>query len=36
MQWGILIRWEKKAANYLAGLKLACALIWFRKCHALA
>ena len=33
---GILIRWEKKADNYLATLKLACALIWFRKCRALA
>jgi putative transposase len=33
---GILIRWEKKADNYLATLKLACALIWFRKCHTLA
>ena len=33
---GILIRWEKKADNYLATLKLACALIWFRKCQALA
>src|SRR5919108_5599076 len=25
---GILIRWEKKAANYLGLLKLACALLW--------
>lgn len=33
---GILIRWEKKADNYLAALKLACALIWYRKCHATA
>jgi transposase len=32
---GILIRWEKKADNYLATLKLACALIWYRKCHAI-
>lgn len=31
---GVLIRWEKKADNYLATLKLACALIWYRKCHA--
>jgi len=30
---GILIRWEKKAENYLASLKLACALIWYRRCH---
>jgi len=33
---GILIRWEKKGENYLASLKLACALIWYRKCHAAA
>ena len=33
---GILIRWEKKAENYLASLKLACALIWYRRCHAAA
>lgn len=31
---GILIRWDKKASNYLASLKLACALIWYRRCHA--
>jgi putative transposase len=28
---GILIRWEKKAANYLGLLQLACCLIWFRR-----
>lgn len=28
---GILVRYEKKAANYLAMLKLACALLWFRR-----
>jgi transposase len=28
---GILIRWEKKAANYLGLLKLACGLLWFRR-----
>lgn len=28
---GILIRWEKKAENYLGTLKLACALLWFRR-----
>jgi transposase len=28
---GILIRWEKKASNYLAVLKLACGLLWFRR-----
>lgn len=32
---GILIRWEKKARNYLAILKLACALLWFRRLHKL-
>ena len=33
---GILIRWEKKSANYLGMLKLACGLIWFRRYHRLA
>jgi len=28
---GILIRWEKKPQNYLASLKLASALLWFRR-----
>lgn len=28
---GLLIRWEKKAENYLGCLKLACALLWFRR-----
>ncbi len=28
---GLLIRWEKKADNYIAQLKFACVLIWFRK-----
>ena len=28
---GLLIRGEKKASNYLAVLKLACGLIWFRR-----
>ena len=28
---GLLIRWEKKASNYLAVIKLACGLIWFRR-----
>jgi putative transposase len=27
----ILIRYDKKACNYLGLLKLACALLWFRK-----
>jgi putative transposase len=33
---GILIRWEKKAENYLGLLKLACALLWFRRYHRLS
>jgi putative transposase len=28
---GLLIRWEKKPENYLANLKLACALLWIRR-----
>jgi hypothetical protein len=28
---GILIRWEKKPANYLGLLKLACGLLWLRR-----
>ena len=27
----ILIRWDKKACNYLGLLKLACALLWYRR-----
>jgi putative transposase len=33
---GLLIRWEKKPENYLGLLKLACALLWFRRLHRLA
>ncbi len=33
---GILIRWERKAENYLACLKLACILLWYRRLHRLA
>ena len=33
---GILIRWEKKANNYLAVLKLACGLLWFRRLDKLS
>jgi putative transposase len=29
----ILVRWDKQACNYLGLLKLACALIWYRRCH---
>jgi putative transposase len=32
---GLLVRYEKKAKNYLGLLQLACALIWYRKKHAL-
>ena len=32
---GILIRWEKKPANYLGLLKLARGLLWFRRYHRL-
>jgi putative transposase len=32
----ILIRWDKKAANYLGLLKLACCLLWFRRLRRLA
>jgi hypothetical protein len=30
-----LIRWDKKAENYLGLLKLACALLWFRRYYRL-
>ena len=33
---GILIRYEKKAENYLAVVKLACALLWYRRLNRLA
>ncbi len=32
----ILVRWDKKARNYLGLLKLACALLWFRRYYRLA
>jgi putative transposase len=28
---GLLVRYEKKAQNYLGLLKLACCLLWFRR-----
>ncbi len=28
---GILIRWDKKAENYLGLIQLACALLWYRR-----
>ena len=34
LRWrGILNRWEKKPQNYLANLKFACALLWFRRAY---
>jgi putative transposase len=32
---GILIRYEKKAENYPGAVQLACALLWYRRCHRL-
>ena len=29
----ILIRYDRKSSNYLASVKLACALLWFRRLH---
>jgi putative transposase len=31
----ILIRYAKKSSNYLALIKLACILLWFRRLHRL-
>ena len=31
----LLVRYDKKAENYLALLKLACALLWYRRWHRL-
>ena len=32
---GIIIRYEKRAENYLAVVQLACALLWYRRLHKL-
>lgn len=32
----LLIRWDKKSANYLGLIKLACALLWYRRLTRLA
>jgi putative transposase len=32
---GIIIRYEKKAENYLAVVQLACALLWYRRLRRL-
>jgi putative transposase len=31
----ILVRYDKKAANYLGLIQLACALLWYRRLHRL-
>ncbi|MGH3031612.1 MAG: transposase, partial [Gaiellaceae bacterium] len=31
----ILIRYDKKPANYLGLIQLACALLWYRRLHRL-
>ena len=33
---GILVRYEKKACNYLGLIQLACALLWYRRRHRLS
>ena len=30
---GILVRYDKKAGNYLGLIQLACGLLWFRRLH---
>jgi transposase len=32
---GILVRYDKKDANYLGLIQLACALLWYRRLHRL-
>jgi len=32
----ILVRYEKKAANYLGLIKVACVLLWYRRQHRLS
>lgn len=32
----ILVRYDKKASNYLGMIKLACALLWFRRLQQLS
>ena len=31
----ILVRWDKRAENYLGMVQLACALLWYRRLHRL-
>ena len=33
---GVLVRYEKKAANYLGLIKVACILLWYRRQHRLS
>ncbi len=32
----ILVRYEKKASNYLGLVKVACILLWYRRQHLLS
>lgn len=32
----ILVRYDKKACNYLGLIKIACALLWYRRCWRLS
>ncbi len=32
----ILVRYDKKACNYLGMIKIACALLWYRRCWRLS
>ena len=32
----ILVRYDKKACNYLGMIKVACALLWYRRCWNLS
>jgi putative transposase len=34
--WALLIRYDKRSANFLGLLQLACALLWFRRLHRLS
>ena len=29
----LLVRWDKKARNDRGLIRLACALLWYRRCH---
>ena len=31
----VLVRWDKRAENYLGMIQLACALLWYRRLHRL-